>query len=233
MTLPLDWIQALDSAIAVDVVPYFLARVQNARKEGQVIFPKDEDIFKAFELTMFEEVKVVILGQDPYHDSGQANGLSFSVPAHCTLPPSLKNIFKELKNDLDIPISSHGDLTHWASQGVLLLNASLTVIAGKAGSHNKIGWHRFTDAVIQSLSDNRKNIVFILWGNFAKSKIKFIDSNKHLILTAAHPSPLGAHRGFWGSKPFSKANNYLIENGIKPIDWALPSMDNSQYLFKL
>ena len=188
------------------------------------IYPKKTEVFNAFKLTSFENVKVVILGQDPYHGPNQAHGLSFSVNYGIKIPPSLANIYKELKSDIDFAIPSHGNLTSWANQGVLLLNATLTVRAGEPGSHQKKGWETFTDAVIKLISDKKENCVFLLWGNFAKSKINLIDLDKHLVLTAAHPSPL-AGGAFFGCKHFSKTNEYLKSKNISPIDWAIPNAD--------
>ena len=190
-------------------------------KKQHIVFPPSSLIFNAFNLTPFDNVKVVILGQDPYHNIGQAHGLAFSVPDGIQKPPSLINIFKELNQDLGLPIPAHGNLEKWAKEGVLLLNASLTVRAHMAASHAKIGWQQFTDAAIKALSDNRENLVFILWGNYAIAKENLIDHNKHLILKTVHPSPLSASRGFFGCKHFSKTNEYLIKNNIKPIDWSL------------
>lgn len=185
------------------------------------IFPPQEFLFEAFKLTPFSKIRVVILGQDPYHNYGQAHGLCFSVADNTKLPPSLKNIFKELKSDLNIELSGNGNLSSWASQGVLLLNATLTVRAHEAGSHQKKGWERFTDAVIKLISDNSENVVFILWGNYAIKKTALIDSNKHLIIKSVHPSPLSASRGFFGSRPFSKTNEYLNSIGKSIINWQL------------
>ncbi len=205
--------------------PYFNDLVQFIKQEqqlGKTIYPPSKHIFNAFEYTPLPQVKVVILGQDPYHGLGQANGLSFSVNKGMAIPPSLKNIYKELQQDLCLvqtPI--HGDLSNWAEQGVFLLNATLTVEAHLAGSHQKRGWETFTNAVIQKISDQQSHCVFILWGSYAKSKQVFIDQQKHLILTAVHPSPLSAYQGFFGSKPFSKANEWLKLNGISPINWHL------------
>jgi uracil-DNA glycosylase len=203
---------------------YFKTLTEFLREEktnGKKIYPPGPLIFNAFNTTPFEEVKVVILGQDPYHNPGEAMGLSFSVPREVRTPPSLKNIYKELYTDLEIPLAVHGDLTTWAEQGVFLLNAMLTVEHKNAGSHRKSGWQLFTDAVIQKLSQERKHIVFMLWGNFAKQKKELIDGNKHLILEAAHPSPL-ARGAYFGSRHFSQANAYLVKNGLTPIDWRLP-----------
>ncbi len=201
--------------------PYFLQLAEFIRGEyaSRTIFPPGRLIFNAFDLCPFNEAKVAIIGQDPYHDDGQANGLCFSVNKGIDLPPSLQNIFKEIASDLGKPAPVDGDLTRWARQGVLLLNATLTVRAHQAGSHQGRGWESFTDAAIKALSDKREHVVFILWGAYAKAKAALIDSSKHCILTSAHPSPLSAHRGFFGCKHFSKANAYLEANGIKGIDW--------------
>lgn len=190
-------------------------------KKQHIVFPPSSLIFNAFNLTPFDDVKVVILGQDPYHNIGQAHGLAFSVPDNIQKPPSLINIFKELNQDLGLPIPTHGNLEKWAKEGVLLLNASLTVRAHMAASHAKIGWQHFTDAAIKALSDKKQNLVFILWGNYAIAKENLIDHDKHLILKTVHPSPLSASRGFFGCKHFSKTNEYLVKNNIKPIDWSL------------
>lgn len=203
--------------------PYFSTLATFLKKEkaaGKTIYPPGSLIFNAFNTTPFDEVKVVILGQDPYHNPREAMGLSFSVPKGVRVPPSLKNIYKELNTDLGVPIPNHGDLTAWAEQGVFLLNAMLTVEHKKAGSHKKAGWQNFTDAVIKTLSDEREHLVFMLWGNFAKKKNILIDNSKHLVLEAAHPSPL-AGGAFFGSRHFSKANAYLEQNGRKPIDWGV------------
>ena len=185
----------------------------------KIIYPPINQIFSSFNSTPFDEVKVVILGQDPYHGPNQANGLSFSVNEGVKFPPSLHNIYKELEDDLGVPISTSGDLFKWAKQGVLLLNATLTVESSKAGSHQKKGWEKFTDAVIQKLSDERENIVFILWGSFAQKKGAKIDRSKHCVIESVHPSPLSVYRGFWGSKPFSKTNAYLQSKDKKTISW--------------
>lgn len=183
------------------------------------VYPKPKDIFQAFNLCPFDTVKVIIIGQDPYHNPRQAMGLSFSVPSQITIPPSLRNIFREIESDLGIQSTENGDLTRWAKQGVLLLNATLTVRAHQAGSHQKRGWEQFTDSVIQKISQEKEHCVFLLWGNFAKQKSGLLDPTKHLILTAQHPSPFSAHRGFFGCKHFSQANQYLIDHGISPINW--------------
>lgn len=207
--------------------PYFQNLTDFLKKEkaaGKVIFPPGSLIFNAFELTPLDKVKVVILGQDPYHNPGEAMGLSFSVPKGVKVPPSLQNIYKELLSDLQIPIPGHGDLSDWARQGVFLLNAMLTVEKNRAGAHQNTGWQHFTDAVIRTLSAEREHLVFMLWGNFAKKKAALIDGSKHLILEAAHPSPL-AGGAFFNCKHFSKANAYLQENGMGAIEWDL-SVEN-------
>jgi uracil-DNA glycosylase len=197
----------------------FLRREAQAKKQ---IFPRGKEFFAALNETPFEKVKVVILGQDPYHGPGQAHGLSFSVRPGVQVPPSLQNNYKELQNDLGIEPAGHGYLEPWAHQGVLLLNATLSVQAGQAGSHQKKGWEQFTDAVIDHLNREREHLVFVLWGSYAQKKGAFIDRKKHLVLTCVHPSPLSAHRGFFGSKPFSQINKYLQAHGQTPIDWRLP-----------
>ena len=203
--------------------PYFasLVRFLHEEKEaGQRIYPPGSRIFKAFELTPVDQVKVVILGQDPYHGAGQAMGLSFSVPANMPAPPSLKNIFKEIHDDLGITMSGYPDLEKWAKQGVLLLNAVLTVRAGQPASHSNIGWTEFTDAVIKYISDHCTGVVFLLWGNFARSKKALIDTSRHYVLEAAHPSPL-ARGAFFGCRHFSRTNEILAREGKTPIDWQL------------
>ena len=185
------------------------------------IFPPGSQIFNAFNFTPFDKVKVVLLGQDPYHGPGQAHGLCFSVPVGIAKPPSLQNIFKELNNDLGIPIPANGNLEKWAGQGVLLLNATLTVRAHQAGSHQNRGWEIFTDAAIKALSEQREHLVFILWGNYAQAKETLIDGSKHHILKTVHPSPMSVTRGFYGCKHFSKTNDYLRQHGIPEIDWRL------------
>lgn len=203
--------------------PYFasLVRFLHAeRQAGRRVFPPGSQIFRAFELTPVQQVKVVILGQDPYHGPGQAHGLSFSVPEGVQAPPSLKNIFKEIETDLGIRMSGYPNLENWARQGVLLLNAVLTVRCAEAASHSKIGWQEFTDAVIRYISDNCEGVVFMLWGNFARTKSELIDHSRHCVLEAAHPSPL-ARGAFFGCRHFSKANEYLTSTGRTPIDWKL------------
>lgn len=195
--------------------------VQQSRNQGRV-FPPQELVFNAFKLTGFDSLKVVILGQDPYHNDGQAHGLAFSVPDGIALPPSLKNIFKELESDIPgFKTPRSGDLSHWAQQGVLLLNATLTVNAHQAGSHQKKGWEQFTDQVIKAISDQKDAVVFLLWGAYAQKKANLIDANKHLILNTVHPSPLSVYRGFFGCKHFSQANFFLQKHGEKAIDWKL------------
>jgi uracil-DNA glycosylase len=221
MHTPLTWTDVLGHE---KTEPYFKSILQFIAQEkaaGKTIYPPQNDLFRVFQETAYDEVKVVILGQDPYHGPGQAHGLSFSVKPHVKLPPSLKNIFQELKNDLNIPISEQGCLEKWAHQGVFLLNTSLSVEAAKPLSHAKIGWSIFTDQVIKQLNNHTKPLVFLLWGAHAKSKASFINREKHLVLTAAHPSPLSAHQGFIGCKHFSKANAYLISQGREPIEWDL------------
>lgn len=200
---------------------YFKSLTDFVRQEYQstTVYPPGSYIFNAFEHCPFDKVKVVILGQDPYHEPGQAHGLSFSVQDGIPYPPSLVNIFKELESDLGKPMPSSGNLLRWAEQGVLLLNATLTVRAHLAGSHQNRGWETFTDAVIHKLADNRSHLVYILWGSYAQKKGAFIDASHNLVIKSAHPSPLAAYRGFFGSKPFSKANDYLIATGQEPIDW--------------
>lgn len=201
---------------------YFGRLTEFVRSEYQksTVYPPPGFIFHAFELTPFDKVKVVILGQDPYHGPNQANGLAFAVGQGVALPPSLQNIYKEIKTDLGKPTANKaGDLENWAKQGVLMLNATLTVRANSAGSHQKQGWENFTDAVIRVLSEQKEHLVFILWGNYAQKKGSVIDENKHLVIKSAHPSPLSAYNGFFGSQPFSQTNAYLIFNSKEPIDW--------------
>ena len=188
-------------------------------KRQYIVYPPSQLIFNAFNLTPFDKVKVVILGQDPYHNVGQAHGLAFSVPNGIMPPPSLKNIFKELQSDIGMPIPTNGNLESWAREGVLLLNSCLTVRANNPASHQGIGWQRFTDAAINALSEKKEHIVFLLWGNYAIAKEKLIDIRKHLVLKTVHPSPLSANRGFFGCRHFSQTNTYLSSNGISPIKW--------------
>ena len=193
------------------------------KQEGRRIFPKGTEYFRALDLTPLEDVRVVILGQDPYHGEGQAHGLCFSVQPGVRIPPSLVNIYKEMQADLGIPPARHGFLEHWAKQGVLLLNSVLTVEMGRAASHQGQGWERFTDAVIRVVNEQEKPVVFILWGSYAQKKASFVDQRKHLVIRSPHPSPLSAHNGFFGSRPFSKANDFLVKHDRKPIDWELPA----------
>ncbi|MDH7446598.1 uracil-DNA glycosylase [Aquimarina sp. 2201CG14-23] len=202
--------------------PYFKELVEFVKTEfdAHTCFPKGSEIFAAFDYCSFDDVKVVIIGQDPYHGIGQAHGLCFSVNDGIDIPPSLINIFKEIESDLDIPFAANGNLERWARQGVLLLNATLTVRAHQAGSHQGKGWEKFTDAVIQSISSNKRDVVFLLWGGFAKKKGGKIDSKKHSVLSSGHPSPLSANRGYWfGNKHFSKTNEFLVETNQLPIKW--------------
>jgi uracil-DNA glycosylase len=203
--------------------PYFLELKKFLLEEKQkyTVYPPGEYIFNAFNCTPFDEVKVVIIGQDPYHGKGQAHGLCFSVQRGIVPPPSLVNIFKELREDLNIPVPKHGNLEKWARQGVLLLNATLTVRAGQAGSHQNKGWEQFTNTVIRKLSENKKDLIFILWGRYAQDKTELIDISKHHILKASHPSPFSAFNGFFGCKHFSETNHLLKKNGLEAIDWQL------------
>ncbi len=213
-----SWRQRLQSEFDK---PYFTELVSFVRSEYSqgACYPPGSKIFNAFNTTPFDDVKVVILGQDPYHEPGQAMGLSFSVPEGVLLPPSLKNIYAEIHDELGGPVPSSGDLTRWARQGVLLLNATLTVRRGQAGSHQRRGWETFTDAAINRLAAEREHLVFMLWGSYAGQKASFIDSNRHLVLRSAHPSPLSAYRGFFGNHHFQLCNDYLSRNGVKPIEW--------------
>jgi len=213
-----SWAKALSDEFEKD---YFKRLTDFVRNEyqTQTIYPKGKDIFRAFDKCPIDQVKVVILGQDPYHGPGQANGLCFSVHEGMPFPPSLTNIFKEIKNDLSKEIPPNGSLDRWAEQGVLLLNATLTVRAHQAGSHQKKGWEEFTDAVIKVLAEQKKQVVYMLWGNYAQKKASIVDPEKNLILKSVHPSPLSAHRGFFGSAHFSQANSYLKEMGLDQIDW--------------
>lgn len=215
-----DWYQALKDEFKKD---YYRTLFETVRTEYQTrqIFPPADDVFNAFHLTPLKDVKVVILGQDPYHGENQAHGLCFSVKPGVDIPPSLVNIYKELQDDLGCTIPSHGYLTKWARQGVLMLNTVLTVRAHQANSHRGIGWEEFTDAAIRVLNEQDRPMVFILWGRPAQMKKSMLNNPKHLILEAPHPSPLSSYRGFFGSKPFSKTNNFLVANGMEPIDWQI------------
>lgn len=213
-----SWKNLLHREFDKDYFKNLIKFVKSEYKSNK-IFPPGKQIFRAFDLASVDDVKVVILGQDPYHTPGVANGLSFSTNPGNKIPPSLRNIFKELESDLGITPAENGDLTRWAEQGVLLLNATLTVESGKAGSHQGRGWEEFTDEVIKALSEIKDNLVFILWGAYAQKKGAVIDRKRHLVIESAHPSPFSADRGFFGSKPFSKANKYLKDKGFKTIDW--------------
>lgn len=223
MILKNDWDEVLNGFLNSEEYSELMKRVLHEYEE-QEVYPPIDKLFNAFEKTSYEDTKVVILGQDPYHGPNQANGLSFSVEPGVRIPPSLLNIYKELVTDVNCYIPNHGDLTKWAEQGVLLLNAGLTVRAGEAASHSKIGWGSFTDYVIEKLNEKNTPVVFILWGNFAKSKASFIDTSRHEIISSVHPSPLSASRGFFGSKPFSKCNEFLIGVGEEPIDWQIENI---------
>lgn len=216
-----SWKEVLEDEFKKPYFKQITEHIKTEKAQGKIIYPPGSLIFNAFNKTPFEQVKTVILGQDPYHGPGQAMGLSFSVPKGVPPPPSLINIFKELNTDTGTPIPKHGDLTSWALQGVLLLNASLTVRAGEPMSHSKIGWHIFTNSVIEKLSELKEKVVFLLWGKFAQEKIALIDTKKNHILKAAHPSPLSANNGFFGCRHFSKTNHYLVNHGIDPINWAI------------
>jgi uracil-DNA glycosylase len=214
-----SWKEVLADEFSKDYFTKLTDFVREEYKSGTPIYPPAKLIFNAFDHCPFDKVKVVILGQDPYHGVGQANGLCFSVNKGIQFPPSLLNIFKEIENDLGKPIPQDGDLTRWSDQGVLLLNATLTVRAAQAGSHQRRGWEEFTDAAIRELASRREGIVFILWGSYAQKKGAFIDRNKHLVLTSPHPSPLSASQGFFGNHHFSTANRYLKEQGLSEINW--------------
>ena len=216
-----DWSQQLDFIFKQDYYQQLLEFLEYESEHNKTIYPPQDQIFNAFDLSSFENTKVIILGQDPYHNEGQAHGLSFSVPKGVSIPPSLRNIYQELLSDLDITPSQSGNLTHWASQGVLLLNSVLTVEKNSPGSHAKSGWVDFTDTVIDILNEKKQNLVFLLWGAYAQKKAELIDQNKHLVLTAAHPSPFSAHKGFFGCKHFSQTNDYLKMHNQQTIDWTL------------
>ena len=216
-----SWKQALATEFQSEYFVDLKSFLVSEKQHNKLVFPPGKQIFAAFDATPFHKVKVVILGQDPYHGPGQAHGLCFSVPFGIAPPPSLVNIYKEIKSDIGHPIPAHGNLQSWATQGVLLLNATLTVRAHEAGSHQKKGWERLIDTAIQRLSEERENLVFLLWGRFAQAKAQLIDEQKHLILKAAHPSPLSAYNGFFGCRHFSKANEYLQTQNVEPIDWAI------------
>ncbi|WP_457126031.1 uracil-DNA glycosylase [Mucilaginibacter sp. HD30] len=218
-----SWLQVLGNEFEKDYMLKLKQFLKEEKQAGKIIYPKGGDIFNAFWKTPFDKLKVVIIGQDPYHGANQAHGLSFSVQKGISTPPSLQNIYKELATDIPgFVIPRSGDLTHWAEQGVLLLNATLTVRAGEAGSHQKKGWEQFTDTVIKTISDKKTGVVFILWGAYAQSKSVLIDDTKHLVIKSSHPSPMAVIKGnFYGSKPFSKTNAYLEKTGKKAIDWQI------------
>ena len=216
-----SWKEVLKDEFTKDYFFQIVTFIKTEKAAGKIIYPPGSLMFNAFGKTPFDKVKVVLLGQDPYHNSGQAHGLSFSVPPGITKPPSLINIFKELQSDLGIPPSADGNLEKWATQGVLLLNASLTVRQNEPGSHSKIGWIEFTDAVIKKISEEKNGVIFLLWGRFAQDKQVLIDETKHHVLKAAHPSPFSADKGFFGCKHFSKTNEFLMHEGLQPIDWKL------------
>ncbi|HWD89247.1 MAG TPA: uracil-DNA glycosylase [Mucilaginibacter sp.] len=217
-----SWLEVLQDEFGKGYMVKLREFLKQEQAAGHRTYPKNSDIFNAFWKTPFNELKVVIIGQDPYHGPNQAHGLSFSVQKGIPPPPSLNNIYKELATDVPgFSIPGHGDLTEWAEQGVLLLNATLTVRAGNAGSHQKKGWEEFTDNVIKTISDKKQGIIFILWGSFAQAKAALINQSRHFIIRSPHPSPLSAHNGFWGSKPFSKTNAILEKEGKKPIDWQI------------
>ncbi|MGH8492267.1 MAG: uracil-DNA glycosylase [Moraxellaceae bacterium] len=219
-----EWKRVLAAEFVAPYMHDLRAFIEQERKTGKTVYPPGPEIFNALDTTPLSKVKVVILGQDPYHGAGQAHGLCFSVRRDVMLPPSLRNIYREIQTDLGIAPARHGELTHWAEQGVLLLNSVLTVQAGMAASHQGRGWETFTDAVIRVLNEQREHLVFMLWGSYAHRKGRFIDTRKHLVLKSVHPSPLSANRGGWfGCRHFSQANHYLETQGQAPIDWSLPS----------
>ena len=226
--IPSDWRTLLEEEFNKTYwheLEFFLA----SEFEKETIFPSRDNIFAALKYTPFNKVKVLLLGQDPYHDIGQAHGLCFSVAKGIKLPPSLKNIFKELNDDLSIPVSDNGCLNSWAEQGVLMLNTSLTVRAHQAASHSKIGWTKFSDAVIRKVNEQKSSMIFVLWGAHAAAKEKLIDKKRHIIIKSAHPSPLSAYRGFFGSKPFSKINEILTLKGVPPINWKICEEQENEF----
>lgn len=222
INLEASWLQRLEDQFSLPYMRELKSFLLQEKAVGKVIYPPSTQWFNALDSTPFEQVKVVILGQDPYHGPNQAHGLCFSVARGVDIPPSLRNIYKELAADLGIPPAAHGNLQAWADQGVLLLNATLSVRAGAAGSHQNRGWEQFTDRIVELLNRDRQNLVFILWGSYAQKKGSTIDANRHLIIKSPHPSPLSAHRGFFGSKPFSQTNAYLQQQGLTPINWQVP-----------
>jgi len=216
-----SWKAVLQSEFEQDYMRQLREFLLAEKQAGQTIYPPGPEIFAALDATPFDQTRVVIIGQDPYHGPNQAQGLCFSVRQGVAVPPSLQNIYKEMASDLDVPIPAHGDLRAWARQGVLLLNAVLTVRAGQANSHQGKGWEAFTDRVIASLNEQRQNLVFILWGSYAQKKGSMIDRDRHFVIRSPHPSPLSAHRGFFGSQPFSRCNQYLRQTGQQEINWAI------------
>jgi len=214
-----DWLDIMGAEFEKPYMLALKAFLQKEKEEGKIIFPKGADIFNALNTTRLKDIKVVIIGQDPYHGPGQAHGLCFSVPRDVPPPPSLKNIIREIENEYGTKMPSSGDLTGWAEQGVLLLNATLTVESGRAGSHQNKGWEIFTDAIIRAVNERSSHVVFLLWGSYAHKKGAFIDRDNHCVLESPHPSPLSAHRGFLGNGHFKKANDYLTAHGIEPVDW--------------
>lgn len=216
-----SWQQVLGQELQQSYMQQLRDFLKQEKRAGKVIFPPGPLIFNAFNHTPFDRVRVVIIGQDPYHGPNQAHGLSFSVPYGIALPPSLQNIYKEIQSDLGIQMSGSGDLTPWAEQGVLLLNATLTVEQARAGSHQNKGWEMFTDAAIRLLNERRQGLVFVLWGSYAQKKGSVIDQSRHLVLSSPHPSPLSAHRGFFGRRQFSSINQYLIDQGQAPVNWQI------------
>jgi uracil-DNA glycosylase len=217
-----SWKAVLGAEFSRPYMGELKAFLQREKADGKQIFPKGSEYFRALDLTPLDEVKVVILGQDPYHGTGQAHGLCFSVQPGVRIPPSLVNIYKEMQSDLGIPPARHGFLEHWARQGVLMLNSVLTVEEARAASHQGQGWEQFTDAVIRAVNEECEHVVFMLWGSYAQKKAAFVDRSRHLVLKAPHPSPLSAHNGFFGSRHFSQANEYLVSQGRNAIDWQLP-----------
>ena len=218
-----SWKAVLEDEFAKDYMQSLRSFLRQEKNHGKIIYPSGSDYFRAMNLTPFDQVKVVILGQDPYHGPGQAHGLSFSVRPNVAIPPSLVNMYKELESDLGITPARHGFLEHWAKQGVLLLNSVLTVEHRQAASHQGRGWEIFTDRIVAQLNEHREHLVFMLWGSYAQKKGRIIDTSRHLVLQSAHPSPLSAYRGFFGSKPFSRANEYLTDHGLPPVKWQLPN----------
>jgi uracil-DNA glycosylase len=214
-----DWRGALENETEKTYFQKLSLFLKTQKSAGQTVYPEEGDIYNALKLTPLSRVKIVILGQDPYHGAGQAHGLAFSVREGVKLPPSLKNIYKEIESEYGRKMPATGDLTGWAEQGVLLLNATLTVLEGAAGSHQKQGWEQFTDAIVHKVAALEKPVVFMLWGSHAQKKASFVDREKHLVLETVHPSPLSAHRGFFGCGHFKKANDYLEANGVEPVDW--------------